>query len=160
MIVVCDSTVLIGLARIGRLELLQQVFGQILIPRTVFREVAGKGLNRPGAKFIKEANWIKVTEIKDRSQVAFLLGSLDEGEAEVLALAKESNADLILVDEEKARKIALIAGFEVMGLLGLFLLAKSTGILQRVGPLVEELKGKNFRISDRVISETLKRAGE
>jgi predicted nucleic acid-binding protein len=160
VIVVCDSTVLIGLSRIGKLELLQHVFGQIFIPRAVFREVTGKGLNRPGAESIKEANWIKVTEIKDRSQVSFLLGTLDKGEAEVLTLAKESSADLILLDEEKARNIALIAGFDVMGLLGLFLLAKNTGILKRIGPLIEELKRKNFRISDRVVYETLKTAGE
>jgi predicted nucleic acid-binding protein len=160
VIVVCDSTVLIGLSRIGKLELLQGVFGQISIPGAVFAEVAEKGLNRPGAESIKEADWIKVTEIKDRSQVSFLLGTLDKGEAEVLALAKESGADLIMVDEEKARRIAVIAGFDVMGLLGLFLLAKKMGLLQKIGPLIEDLRRKNFRISDRVVSEALKRAGE
>ena len=160
MIVVCDSTVLIGLCRIGKLELLQDVFGQISIPKAVFAEVTEKGLNRPGAKSLIEADWIKVTEIKDRSQVTFLLGTLDKGEAEVLALAKEFKADLILLDEGKARKIAVIAGFDVMGLLGLFLLAKKTGLVQRIGPLIEDLRRKNFRISDRVVSEALKRAGE
>jgi predicted nucleic acid-binding protein len=160
VIVVCDSTVLIGLSRIGKLELLQDVFEKISIPRAVFIEVTEKGANRPGVESIKGANWIKVAEIKDRSRVSFLLGTLDKGEAEVLALAKESGADLILLDEEKARKIAVIAGFDVMGLLGLFLLAKSTGRLEKIGPLIEELKRKEFRISDRVVSETLKRAGE
>jgi uncharacterized protein len=160
VIVVCDSTVLIGLSKIGKLELLEKVFGQISIPGAVFAEVAEKGLNRPGAKSIKKADWIKVTEIKDRSQVSFLLGILDKGEAEVLALAKESRADLILLDEEKGRKIAVIAGFDVMGLLGLFLLAKNIGLLEKVGPLIDELRRENFRISDRVVSATLKRAGE
>jgi predicted nucleic acid-binding protein len=160
VIVLCDSTVLIGLSRIGKLKLLQDLFGQISIPRAVFAEVTGKGMNRPGAEPIKEADWIKVAEIKDRSQVSFLLGTLDRGEAEVLALAKESKADLTLLDEGKARKIAAIAGFDVMGLLGLFLLAKSIGLLDRIRPLIEDLRRKNFRISDRVVSEALKRAGE
>ena len=160
MIVVCDSTVLIGLSKIGKLELLREVFGEVDVPGEVFREVTDEGLNRPGAKAVKQADWIKVREIKDRSQVSFLLGTLDKGEAEVLALAKESNADLILLDEEKARKIAVIAGFDVMGLLGLFVLAKNIGLLDRIGPLIEELRRKSFRISDRLVSAALKRAGE
>jgi predicted nucleic acid-binding protein len=61
VIVVCDSTVLIGLSRIGKLELLQDLFGQMSIPRAVFTEVTGKGMNRPGAESIKESDWIKVT---------------------------------------------------------------------------------------------------
>ena len=160
MIVVCDSTVLIGLSRIGKIELLKDLFGRISIPRAVFAEVAGSGMNRPGAEPIKKADWITVTDIKDRSQVSFLLGTLDRGEAEVLALARELKSDLILLDEEKARKIAVIAGFEIMGLLGLFLLAKSIGLIDQIRPLIEDLRRKNFRVSDRIVSEALKRAGE
>jgi uncharacterized protein len=160
VIVVCDSTVLIGLSRIGKLELLRDLFGQISIPGAVFTELAGKGMNRPGAESLKQADWIKPTDIADRSQVSFLLGTLDRGEAEVLALARELEADLVLLDEEKARKIAVIAGFDIMGLLGLFVLAKSIGVIDRIRPLIEDLRRKNFRVSDRIVSEALKRAGE
>ena len=86
--------------------------------------------------------------------------SLEKGEAGVLALARELQADLILVDEEKARKSATIAGFNVMGLLGLLILAKSLGLIKEVKPLIEELRKKKFRISDWVVTEALKRAGE
>jgi predicted nucleic acid-binding protein len=86
--------------------------------------------------------------------------SLEMGEAEVRALARELRADLILVDEEKARKSAVIAGFNVMGLLGLFILAKNLDLLKKVKPLIEELRAKKFRISDRVVTEALRRAGE
>ena len=72
-------------------------------------------MNRPGAESLKQADWIKPTDIADRSQVSFLLGTLDRGEAEVLALARE---------------------------------------------LIEDLRRKNFRVSDRIVSEALKRAGE
>jgi predicted nucleic acid-binding protein len=92
--------------------------------------------------------------------VNFLLGTLDKGEAEVLALANESKADLIPLDEGKARKIAVIAGFDVMGLLGIFLLAKNIGLLNRIGPLIEDLRRNNFRISGRIVSATLQRAGD
>ena len=86
-------------------------------------------------------------------QVNFLLGGLEKGEAEVLVLARELETDLILLDEEKARKSAVIAGFEIMGLLGLFVLAKNLG-------LIDELTIKRFRISDKIIEKTLKKAGE
>ena len=88
------------------------------------------------------------------------MGSLERGEAEVLVLARELEADLILLDEEKARKSAIIAGFNVMGLLGLFNLAKNIGLIHEVRPLINELMTKKFRISNKVIEEALKKAGE
>jgi predicted nucleic acid-binding protein len=64
------------------------------------------------------------------------------------------------VDEEKARKSAVIAGYNVMGLLGLFILAKRLGFVDQIRPLIRELIRKKFRVSDRLVSEILKRVGE
>jgi uncharacterized protein len=160
VIVVCDSTILIGFAKIGRLDLLREVFSKISVPGEVFREVAEKGAGKPGSESIKDTHWIEIIPIKDKTQVDLLMISLDKGEAEVLALAKQLGADLILVDEEKARKSAVIAGYAVMGLLGVFTLAKKFGLIDQIRPLINELKRNKFRVSDRVVSETLKRAGE
>ena len=160
MIVVSDSTILIGLVKIGKLHLLREIFSKIFIPEEVFKEVVERGKGKPGSKVIKEAAWIEVKPVKDKIQVSFLLGSLEKGEAEVLVLARELEADLILLDEEKARKSAVIAGFEIMGLLGLFILAKNLGLIYEVRPLVDELMIKKFRISDIIIEKTLKKAGE
>ncbi len=88
------------------------------------------------------------------------MASLDKGEAEVLALSKEMKAELILLDEEKARKSAVIAGFNVMGLLGMLVLAKKLGLLDEIKSLIEELERKKFRISDGIIAQALKQAGE
>ena len=160
MIVVCDSTILIGLAKIGRLDLLREVFSKISVPEEVFHEVVEKGAGKTGSKSIKDARWIEIIPIKDRTQVDLLMISLEKGEAEVLTLAKQLGADLILVDEQKARKSAVIAGYDVMGLLGLFILAKKLGLIDQIRPLIGELRKKKFRVSDRVVLETLKRAGE
>jgi len=160
MIVVSDSTILIGLVKIGKLDLLKEIFFKVYIPEEVFKEVVERGKGKPGSKVIKEAAWIEVKPVKDKIQVNFLLGSLEKGEAEVLVLARELETDLILLDEEKARKSAVIAGFEIMGLLGLFVLAKNLGLIDEVRPLVDELMIKRFRISDKIIEKTLKKAGE
>ena len=130
------------------------------IPEEVFKEVVERGKEKPGSKVIKEAAWIEVKPVKDKIQVNFLLGSLEKGEAEVLVLGRELETDLILLDEEKARKSAVIAGFEIMGLLGLFVLAKNLGLIDEVRPLVDELMIKKFRISDKIIETILKKAGE
>jgi len=160
VIVVSNSTILIGLAKIGKLDLLKEIFSKVFIPEEVFKEVVEMGKDKPGSKFTKEAAWIKTRRVKDNTQVSFLLGSLEKGEAEALVLARELGADLILLDKEKARKSAVIAGFEIMGLLGLFMLAKNLGLIDEVRPLVDELRMKKFRVSDRIVSETLKRAAE
>lgn len=159
MIVISDSTILIGLVKIGKLDLLKEIFSKVYIPEEVFKEVVERGKGKPGSKVIKEAAWIEPKPVKDKIQVAFLLGSLEKGEAEVLVLARELNADLILLDEEKARKSAVIAGFEIM-VLGLFIMAKNLGLIHEVRPLVDKLMIKKFRISDKIIEKTLKKAGE
>jgi len=89
VIVVADSTVLIGLAKLGKLTLLKEIFSKISIPEEVFTEVVEQGKDKPGSKLIKEPPWIEKKAVKDKTQVNFLMGSLDRGEAEVLALARE-----------------------------------------------------------------------
>ncbi len=89
-----------------------------------------------------------------------LLGHLGRGEAEVLTLSKEKKADLILIDEKKARKAARRAGFAVVGVLGLLLAAKNMALIPAVMPFVEELTKQGFRLSKRVTEEALKQAGE
>ena len=69
-------------------------------------------------------------------------------------------AELILLDEEKARKSAVIAVFNVMGLLGMLVLAKRLGLLDEIKSLIEELRRKKFRISDGIIAQALMQAGE
>jgi predicted nucleic acid-binding protein len=160
VIVVSDSTVLIGLSKLGKLTLLKEIFSKISIPEEVFKELVERGKSKPGSNLIRESSWIEKKTVKDKTQVNFLMGNLDKGEAEVLALAQELEADLILMDEGKARKSAVIAGFNVMGLLGLLNLAKNIGLIYEVRPFVAELMTKKFRLSDKIIEEALIRAGE
>ena len=69
MIVVCDSTLLIGLAKIEKLKLLKQVFSKVCIPEAVFHEVAERGANKPGSEVIRDARWIETIPIKDRTHI-------------------------------------------------------------------------------------------
>lgn len=105
MIVVSNTTPLIGLASIGRFELLHRLFGEIHIPRAVYDESVTAGYEEGGAKHeVSDANWIKTVNIVDRLAVEVLLDDLDIGEAEVIVLASELNSDWVLMDEKKGRR--------------------------------------------------------
>jgi len=157
---VSDSTILIGLAKIEKTDLLRDIFQKIYIPEAVFREVAEEGDQRAGAKTVREAGWIIRKQIHDYTQVNMLMTVLEKGEAEVLVLAKEIQAELILLDEEKARKTAVRAGFKVMGLIGILIVAKRLGLIATIRTYIEKLQREKFRLSEKVVNTALKQAGE
>jgi predicted nucleic acid-binding protein len=95
MIVVSNSTPLIGLAVIRRFELLRQLFGEVYLPQAVYDEVVVSGRQRGGAKReVAGATWVKVARVKDHLAVEVLLDELDIGEAETIILAREMGAGL------------------------------------------------------------------
>jgi uncharacterized protein len=98
MIVVSNTTPLIGLATIGRFALLQQLFTTIYIPQAVFNEATVTGRRKGGAREdITAADWIKTVLVQDRLAVDVLLDELDLGEAEAIVLARKLNADWVLM---------------------------------------------------------------
>jgi len=160
MIVIGDSTVFIGLAKIDKLSLLSSIFQKVYIPEAVYHEIVEKGKEKPGAKDVRESLWIIKKKVSDYTQVNFLMVSLEVGEAETLVLAKEMEANIILLDEEKARKSAVLAGFKVIGLIGILIIAKQMGLIKNIKPYIETLQEKNFRISNKIVNKALKQVGE
>ena len=160
MKVVSDSTILIGLAKIGRLELLEKIYGEIFIPNAVFTEVVSRGKGRPGVKEVGSAKWVRKKTVRDSRTVEMFVAELGIGEAEVLVLGKEINADWFLLDDPKARNMAMSAGFHLIGLAGVLLLAKQLGLIPSLRPLLDELESKNFRLGAKVRKEILRKANE
>ena len=156
--VVADSSTLIGLARIEQLNLLKELYGEVVIPQSVYNEVVAE--SKYGSEKIKTAKYLKVEKVIDSKMVELFLGYLGKGEAEVLTLSKEKKADLILIDEKKARKAARRAGFVVVGVLGLLLTAKHKALIPAVGPFINQLSKQGFRLSKKVTERVLKEAGE
>lgn len=160
MIVVSDATPLIGLAKVGELELLKMLFGTIRVPGSVYDEVVTDARERPGAAQVRQATWISVQSPVEQIKVDYLRADLDAGEAEALVLAEELAADWILLDEAKARLAADLLGLQYIGTIGILLLAKRLGKVLEVRSLLDELRMKKFYISDRVYQFALKQAGE
>lgn len=105
MIVVSNTTPLIGLASIGRFDLLHAMFGEITIAQAVYEEAVIAGRAEGGAKReVSGASWVKTVSVRDRLAVEVLLDELDLGEAETIILARELHADWVLMDEKKGRR--------------------------------------------------------
>lgn len=160
MIVVADATPLIALAKVGRLDLLPEVFGAIVVPQAVYDEVVTQAAGRHGAEDIRQASWIDVRGPADQVKVAYMRTDLDRGEAEALVLAEELKADWVLLDEAKARLAAQFLGLRYIGTLGLLLLAKRLGKVAELRPVLDELRARQFYIGEEIYRTVLAQAGE
>ena len=161
MIVVSNTTPLIGLAVIDQFHLLQALFGKINIPQAVYNEVVVAGKTADGAKQqVAQAAWINIVTIQDQLAVNVLLDELDQGEAETIILSQELKADWVLMDEKKGRRKLTQMGVQKIGTVGILLKAKQLGILPVVRPHLKALREKGFSISQPVIDAVLQQANE
>jgi uncharacterized protein len=161
MIVVSNSSPLVSLAAIGRLDLLRELYGTITIPQAVHDEVVVQGLGRPGSSEVQTLEWIVRRDVDDPNVVTALEGKLDRGEAEAIALAAELQADLLLMDERLGRTEAARFGLRFIGILGVLIEAKGRGLLQRIEPILDELQlDAGFRMSEALRARVLQAAGE
>lgn len=161
MIVVSNTTCLIGLASIGQFDLLRQLFDEVYIAQAVYDEAVVAGREAGGAKReVSAATWIKTVAVRDRLAVEVLLDELDLGEAETIVLAREMGADWVLIDERKGRRKLVQLGLRKIGTLGILLKAKEVGLLPVIRPEVEQLQQRGFSISQLVVDSVLRQAGE
>lgn len=158
-IVISDSSTLINLAGIGRLYLLHEMFGQVIIPHSVWDEVVLIGDTLPGALEVRKARdsgWISIQKPVNTAVVNLLDLDLHRGESEVIALAIEKNADLILLDETDARQVAATFGLKKTGVIGILIKARVEG---KIGSLRLELNNlidtMGFFIDDGLYRQAL-----
>jgi len=157
--IVSDAGPIIIFARIGRLSLLRDVAGFLLIPDAVYDEIVFKKGGMPGADQVAQALWIQRAPVIDRSIIGALPGVLHEGEREAIALAKERTAQL-LIDEIRARRAARELGIEVIGTLRILYEAKQLGHINLVRPVIVQMQSCGYRIDRALIRRFLERIGE
>ena len=154
--IVSNTGPLIALASIGQFDLLQSLFGRILIPPAVRAEVQ----DETSVAAMTTANWIVVQAAQDMLAVQLLRDELDAGESEAIILARELDADLVLIDERAATRKARGVGLQTMGTLGVLLMAKDKGLVAVLKPLLDNLRNAGFRMSDDLYDKVLGSAGE
>ncbi|MEO5917274.1 MAG: DUF3368 domain-containing protein [Luteolibacter sp.] len=158
--VVCNAGPLIALAGIGQLGILRDLFDVVFVAREVRNEVEAGGSKGAGANLLSNAPWIQQSDFQIRID-PLLESLLDKGEAATIALAIHSSASLILMDELKGRRIARgIHGLAVIGTGRLLVEAKRANLIGEVRPLIDRMRSNGYWLSDRIVAEIARLAGE
>lgn len=161
MIVVSNTSPIINLACVGQLDLLRQIYGQIIIPNAVLTEITINGVGQPGADEVPLLPWMIQQRVNQPALIQVLRLELDAGEAEALASALELNADLVLLDERRAREVAQRLGLRFIGLLGVLIEAHRQQRISQIRPVLDDLREKaGFWMTDALYQRVLKAAGE
>ncbi len=156
--VILNNTPLVALWSIGHLMLLHDLYREIIIPQAVYEEfLATERTVRQTA--LNEASWIKITPLADPRQALVYIG-LDQGEAEVLALANERSARLVIIDELKGRRYAKRLGLPLTGTVGVLLAAKHHGLIPALAPLINQLLKEGLFLAPELVKKVLELAGE
>ena len=158
--IISNATPLIAFARIGRLELLRKVVENLIIPQAVAHEITEYTQTKRGVIDLSQEEWIIVQSVQSQHQVRLLLPTLDRGEAEVIALALERQARLVLIDELTGRKVAESLNLNVSGTVGMLIRAKQMGEIPAIKPFLKEMKKQGVYFSQRFIDAVLYQLGE
>lgn len=161
MLVISNTSPLMNLSVAGQVHLLEKLYGKIVIPQSVRDElshIAARGAEMPS---LQNAAWLEIVPVKDKERVELLMIELDAGEAEVIALAMELKADLVLLDERRARKVAARVGLKVMGLLGVLMDAKRKIMIDAVKPILDAMMDEaGFWVGSELYERVVREAGE
>jgi len=154
--VVVNTTPLIALAEIGELKLLQELYTEIIIPNAVMDEIESE----PARTLVTNAEWIIKRRIVHSERKSLFRTRLHAGEVEVMILAEEESANLLIMDDNTAKKTAKYLGFNVTGTLGVLVKAKQEGLIGEVASLIDRLTDVGFFVDEKTKRIALSMAGE
>lgn len=157
MIVIADSSALVALSVCDGVLLLDQLFGEVKVPQAVYDEVCitGKPESKPLAAYLQG----RVCDVLVNIHIEKMNG-LGKGELAAIGLYKQLSADLLLIDDARAKKVAYLNNLEVMGSLGVLLLAKQKGLIVAIKPYINRLRSSDIFISDQLLEKLLTIANE
>jgi len=148
-IIISDTSCLIILSKIGQLNLLQKLYGQVITTKDIAEEF-GEPI----------PDWLIIQNASDVQRQKILEMQIDKGESSAIALALEIPDSIIILDDNKARKVATHLGLTITGTLGIIIKAKLSGIIPSIKPYLEDIKQTNFRISPDLELQALEQANE
>ena len=157
MIVIADSSALVALSICECLPLLDALFGEVKVPQEVYDEVCIAG--KPESQILSVYLEGKIYKV-DAGDFIEKSNGLGKGELAAISLYKQLSADLLLIDDAKARKVAYLNNLEVMGSLGVLLLAKQKGLITVIKPCINRLRSSDIFISESLLKKILTMANE
>lgn len=158
--VISDTSPVRALDHLGLVDLLRQMFGQVLVPPGVAYELRHPTPGLPPID-ISLYPFFTVQAPQNQAQVQAFLVVLDLGEAEALALAMEVPSATLILDERTGRNVAQSCGLSITGTLGVLVDAKQQGLIAAVRPLMDSLiNDLSFFVSAGLYAGILRAAGE
>ena len=158
--VVVNTTPLIALSHVGQLDILKKLYGEIMIPEAVYRELSVKTESICKKAVDRSLEWIRVENINNQMAKAMYKTQLHDGEVEVMILSKEMAADVVIIDDANAKKHAKYLGLPVTGTLGVLIKAKQDGYINELRPILNQMVENSIYISQSLIELCLRQVGE
>jgi uncharacterized protein len=156
---VSNTSPLLFLHRIDRLDLLPLLFGGVIVTPAVLAEIEAGNAKATAVPDLLALPWIRV-QSPDATLVAEIPSSLGMGEREVLALAIQTGNRVVILDDKAGRRFASSRGILLTGTLGVLVRGRQEGILEAVLPLLDRLTAEGFRLSARARAAALSLCGE
>ncbi|KAA5542502.1 DUF3368 domain-containing protein [Adhaeribacter rhizoryzae] len=148
-LIICDTSCLILLDKLNKLDLLKLCYSNIYIT-TEIAEGFGKTL----------PDWLIIKEASNQALQQTLTQILGRGEASAIALTFDIPDNVVVLDDLKARKIAKSLNLKITGSLGILVKAKQQGFIEKLSPILEQVQQTNFRIAENIIRKILATVGE
>lgn len=150
MVIIPDTSCLIILRKLNRLNLLRDLYGTITVTDVIANEY---GMDLP--------DWFTVVNVPESLSLIDLEKRLDPGEASAIRLAQMTPDSLLIIDEAKGRAVAREMAIPLIGTLGLLVKAKEAGLLESLKPILTRMRTEtDFRFSEAVETSVLRKAGE
>jgi uncharacterized protein len=160
--IIADASPLIGLARIERLALLQELYGRVVIPTQVLEELHVHE-SRPGSRVLLlalESGWLRAEALRGSAEMPALLRSIGPGEAAAILLAEQHPCRFVLLDEKRGRAVAKRRNIPVAGTGTILLAAKKRALIESVSTALDQLAAAGYRLSPGLRAEITRLAGE
>ena len=157
MLVIADTSALIALATCDGLPWLDSLYEGLMVPRAVFEEAIQK--DKPQASRLHE---YLADKVFDSNLAEFVIAApgMGDGELEAMALYRKVAADRLLIDDLRARKVAQYNGIQIIGSVGVLLLAKKHGLIPAIKPCLEQIDQSEVHMGRSLMQEALIMAGE
>jgi len=157
MILIADSSALVALSICDNLDLLNTLFGEVKVPQAVYDEISVS--NKPEALALTKFLSGRVESVNTDNYV-YLDAYADAGETEAMLLYKQIDADWLLIDDKRGRKIAVVNKIKTIGSLGVLLTAKKRGLIKKIKPKLDLLAKSELYLSDTLVKTILELAEE
>ena len=159
-IIVSDTSCIGYLIQTNLLHLLQILYGEIIIPYAVNKEILQLENKGYILSEFKNATWIKIEQANNLLNVEQYKFILDKGELEAISIGIQLKADLLIIEEKRGRTIAKNIGFDITGLVGILIVAKNKNLISSIKDILDKVRLLGCRISEKLYNTALKSCNE